>query len=255
MLAIKEYIGNFRDLIVYKKALLLRKEIYTMIKTLKSSDRFIKNSLKKASCAVVANIAEGNGNYYYGREYDHLDIAMCKLEKCQSLMDILFIQEKLVAEKYNRFQAHTKEIARMINALMKRNEPYLSSEFKPVSRCSISLDKITSQEDTFDRVKVFRNAIKKMAGRLPKEESSNLFDQLNRAVDSVYNNFTKSNGANSGRRFQKLNYSIGSLSEIRSFLDIVVMENFITKSEYVHLDEEAGEIQLEFVKRCNNLIV
>jgi four helix bundle protein len=239
MSAIKEYVGNFRDLIVYKKALLLRKEIYTMIKTLPSSDRFIKNSLKKASCAVVANIAEGNGNYYYGREYDHLDIAMCKLEKCQSLIYILFIQGKVVSEKYNRIQAHVIEIARMISALMRKIEPYLSTEFKPVSRCSISMNKITSQEDSIDRAKVFRDAIKKMAGKLPDEESSNVVDQLNRAVCSVYETLIKSNGVISGRRFQVLNYSIGSLSEVRSFLDISVMENFITLEEYKRLDGEA----------------
>ncbi|WP_442598173.1 four helix bundle protein [Neobacillus sp. D3-1R] len=250
----KEYVGNFRDLIAYQKALLFVQGIYTLIKIVPSPERFIMNALRKASCAVVANTAEGNGNYYYGREYDHLDIAICMLAKCQSLLDILYIQGKLTREKYNRLQDGAEEISRIIGALMKRIEPYLSTDVEASVCYPMKEAKSTNQEATIGKAKVFRDAIKRMVGKLPEEESSNLVDQLIRAIDSFYENLIKSNGVVSDRRFQDLNYSLGSLSEVRSFLDISVMENYITLVEYQRLDKEAGIIQsglIELMTRLN----
>lgn len=61
---------------------------------------------------------------------------------------------------------------------------------------------------------------------------------------SLYENLVKSKVVISDGRFQqKLNYSLGSLSEVRSFLDICVMENYLIREEYLILDKEAGEIQ------------
>ncbi|MEC1759889.1 four helix bundle protein [Schinkia azotoformans] len=243
----KEYVGNFRDLIAYQKALLFRKEIYEIVKTIPCSERFIMNELRKASCSICANLAEGNGNYYYGREFEHFDIALCKLVKCQSILDLVFSMGYVEEEKYNRLQDSAKEIARIIHALMNRIEGYCTSEVDLRKDCSNKITNVTNTETPIEEAKKFQKEIINMVRTLPEEESCNLVDQMNRAVSSIYENLIKSIGVISDRRFQELNYSIGSVSEVRSFLDICVTENFITIEEFCDFDEEADYVQTALI--------
>lgn len=253
----KKNVGNIRDLIVYRKTLLFRKDIYAIIKTMPSSEWFImKNDLRKASCAVCANLTEGNASFYYGREYEHFDIALCKLVKCQALLDIGFSQDFVKEEEYNRLQENAKEIARMISALMKRKKHSVNNEVEPTSTGTFSTQFTEStilDSTIYEKAKLFQDAIKNMVGKLPEEESDNVVDQIVRAVSSVYENLIKSKGIISDKRFQELDYSLGSISEVRSFLDISVMEKFITKEEYLRKDEDAGIIQSVLIDQMEEL--
>lgn len=248
----KKYVGNFRDLIVYRKSLIFRKDIYTLTTMMPYSERGIINALKKASCSACANLAEGSGNYYYGREYEHFDIAVCMLAKIQALLDFAFLQENAEKGLYDKLQNDSNEIVRMIRALMERIEGFLTNESLEYKGYPIKEVNSANLESIIERVKLFQRAIASMVKTLPDGETGNIVDQLKRAVSSVYENLIKPTNI-SDNRFKELNSSLGSLAEVRSFLDISVMENFITKEEYLKLDEEAGIIYFSLIDQMKEL--
>lgn len=245
----KDYVGNFRDLIAYRKALIFRREIYKLIKVMPISERLLKTELMKASCSVCANLAEGNASYYYGREYEHFDIALCKVAKYQSLMNLAFLLGFIKKEDYKRLEESSKEIARIIRALMKRLEKYLVSTVE-TSRDFLNVNS-ADLEAIIEKAKLFQMSINIIVGTIPAEEKYNVCDQLLRAVSSLYETMVKSMAVTSDAGFQKLNYCLGSLSEVRSFLDICVMENYLTREEYLMIDKEAGEIQKMLIEAMN----
>lgn len=252
----KKFIGDFRDLIVYRKSQLFREDIYEIIDAMPSSDRFImKKELRKSSSSVCANLAEGNGSFYYGREYEHFDIACCKLVKCKALLDLSYVQGYITEQQNNRLQDNVKEISRMINALMMRIERYLINKVEPYNDCSDKESNLSNLEATIGRAELFQKAITNLVKALPDYEADNVVDQVSRAVSSIYGNLTKSKGVISDKRFQELSYGSGSISEVRSFLDIVVMEKYITRGEYRSLDEEAGIIQSALIEEMKQINV
>lgn len=252
MTAKKKYLKNFRYLIPYRKALLFRKSMYSIIKSMPSSEEFIKDSIRKASSAVIANLAEGNANYYFEREYQHYDIALCKLAKCQALLDLVKVQSYINEEIYKKLQENGSEIRRLIISLMDKTQRYLTEQMTPIGNYqSIQVANNLPVIDTtiFEKTQLFQLAIKNMVRRLPEHEESNVSNQLIRAISSVFQNLTKSKDDDfSAKRFLELNVSLGSLVEVRSFLDMSVMENYITRTEYDRLDKEAGEIQTMLIK-------
>jgi four helix bundle protein len=253
----KKYVGNVRDLIVYRKALTFRKNIYALVRTLPPSEQnIIGNNLMKGCCAVVANLAEGNVNFYYRREYEHFDIALCKITKCRALLDLLFLlQGSINKESYDRINNNAKEIVRLIITLMKRIERCLTNETEPIANYRpIQTHNPTNLESViYEKALLFMESIKKMVGKLPLVEIDNVFDQIVRASSSVYENLVKSKDTISAQRFADLNISLGSIAEVESFLDISVMENYISKMEYQSLSEEAGDIQSMLIEMMNRI--
>ena len=59
-------VHSFEDLVVYKKARELRKEVYKLIKKLPREERFeLVSQMKRAAISVTNNIAEGFGRFHY----------------------------------------------------------------------------------------------------------------------------------------------------------------------------------------------
>lgn len=181
----KEYVENFRDLIAYKKALIFRKEMYTRINSTPSSEEFLIDSMRKASCAIIANLAEGNVNYYYEREYQHYDIAQCKLAKCRSLLDLVYLKGYVKEEKYSKLQESSHEITRIIHALMKRSERFLTDAVESNNDYTIKNKNYPNLEATIERVKEYQKVINNMVRTLPDEEKNCVCDQLHRAVKFI----------------------------------------------------------------------
>ena len=163
------------------------------------------------------------------------------------------MQGYVTEEINNRLQNNANEIVRIISALMKRIEHFQSTNVETHIDYLIKDMSFTPLENTIERVEIFQRDIWNMVRTLPDYEVDNLVDQLNRSVNSVLQNLIKSKGVNSNRRFQELNYSLGSISEVRAFLDISVMEKYITLAEYRKFDEEAGLIQSVLIAQMNQL--
>ena len=70
-------IQSFEDLIVWKKSILLGKEIYKLTQKLPKEEKFILISqMKRASVSILSNIAEG-----YGRDYTKEYVKFLKIAR------------------------------------------------------------------------------------------------------------------------------------------------------------------------------
>lgn len=251
----KEYLKDVRDLTAYRKALLFRKGMYSILNSLSSSNDFMKVDIRKASCALCSNLAEGNGNYYYEREFHHYDIALCKLAKCQSYLSLLFGLETITEQVYKKLQELALEVRRMIIRLMEQIEELPINEVEPDETYPIeqSFNLINKDSTVYQEVRLFQGSIRNMVKKVPYEiEHDNLIDQIIRSSNSIYENLLRTKDISSpGKMFYYLNITIASSVETNSWLDISAMEHYITKEQYKCLDNELRKIQKKIIRMIN----
>jgi four helix bundle protein len=253
----KKYLKDIQDLIVYRKSLIYRKRIYSILESIPSSNEFMKADIRKASCALCSNLAEGNGNYYYEREYQHYDIALCMLAKSQSLLDLLFGLGYVSEQLYENLQDCGSEIRRIIIRLMEEieelsisvNDSNVTNPFRQ-SQTIIKEDTTILQE-----VRQFQRRIGNMVKKLPYEiEQDNVIDQIVRSSNSIYENLLRTEDLSSqGKILYYLSVTIASAVETKSWLDISRMENYITKMEYQSLNNEVRKIQMKLTQMINQI--
>ncbi|WP_137744610.1 four helix bundle protein [Robertmurraya siralis] len=119
----KRSIGDFRELEVYKKALIFSNKIYRTVESYPSYERNnLVNQLHRASSSVYSNIAEGNSNYYYGKEYDRLNTALGSIAECRAFLDMSVMQKYITKETYEYLDKEAEEIVKMLVGLMNRIE-------------------------------------------------------------------------------------------------------------------------------------
>ncbi|MEL4026676.1 four helix bundle protein [Lysinibacillus endophyticus] len=119
----KENIGNFRDLEVYRKALIFSNKIYRTVESYPSFERNnLVDQLRRASSSVYSNIAEGNANYYYRKEYDRLNTSIGSISECRAFLDMSVMQKYITKETYEYLDKEAEEIVKMLVGLMNRIE-------------------------------------------------------------------------------------------------------------------------------------
>ena len=125
----KDFIGNFRDLQVYRKALVFNKKMNNLIETFPAYEKNnLSDQLRRASTSVCANISEGVGNYYYGKEFDRLNSAIGSLCECRSFLDIARMLDYLNQSEYETLDALAEEILRMLITLANRTEKLMKED-------------------------------------------------------------------------------------------------------------------------------
>ena len=119
----KPFIGDFRELEVYKKALIFSNKIYRIIEGFPSYERNnLVDQLRRASSSCYGNIAEGNANFYYGKEYDRLNTALGSIAECRAFLDMSVMQKYITKETYECLDKEAEEIVKMLVGLMNRIE-------------------------------------------------------------------------------------------------------------------------------------
>lgn len=58
------------------------------------------DQLRRACSSCYANIAEGNANYYYGKEYDRMNTALGSIAECRAFLDMSVMQKYITKETY-----------------------------------------------------------------------------------------------------------------------------------------------------------
>ena len=117
---------QYRNLIVWQKAMLLSKAVYKLIDQLPATEKYaLSDQVRRAVVSVPSNIAEGCGRAS-NRDYAHflaiargsLYVTMTQLELAQSLgfIDTIKDVEELASE-----------ISRMLTSLMKKYIPLSNS--------------------------------------------------------------------------------------------------------------------------------
>jgi len=113
-------IQNFRDLIVWQKAMILAKEVYQLSKVFPREEKFgLTSQIRRAALSVPSNIAEGHARQ--GREFcNFLSIARGSLAEVET--QLLFAAEigYLSSAQLAIALGLADEIKRMASALAKR---------------------------------------------------------------------------------------------------------------------------------------
>ncbi|MFO0427364.1 MAG: four helix bundle protein [Planctomyces sp.] len=119
----KQPVSSYRDLIVWQKAMTLAVHCYSVTEHFPRDERFgIVSQMRRSSCSIPANIAEGHGRRSTGAFLNHLSIArgsLMELETHLILSEKLnFVSSATIEETLQM----TSEISRMISGLMQSLE-------------------------------------------------------------------------------------------------------------------------------------
>lgn len=242
----KKYVGNVRDLIVYRKALLFRKTIYAIVKQLPEHEQFnLGDMFRKCSCSIVSNLAEGNTNFYYNKEYNHLNMALSKIGECRSALDIAQMAGYIDKTVYKNADSKGEELLKMIVGMMKRIQRHLSNEQdKSEEHETVNKSKFTpiSLLEIYNKATIFNDFISGVVRQYPTTEVNNMKDQIVRASQSILKNLEHSQINSHPQSFLDSNTVLGSISECLAFLDMGVMEGFISRKQYEVLNDIGGDM-------------
>ena len=87
-------IKSFEDLVVWKKSMVLTKEVYLLTRTFPDDERFsLTNQIRRAVISIPSNIAEGFGRY---SDKDYLHFLYISRGSLYELKTQLYIARALV---------------------------------------------------------------------------------------------------------------------------------------------------------------
>jgi len=110
---------SFRDLQVWRNAMGLVVEIYTVTRTFPPDERFgLTSQLRRAAVSVPSNIGEGKRRRRQKALAHHLDIALGSQGEMEVQLEIAHRVGLLSLSDYERLRAETEEIGRMLNGLL-----------------------------------------------------------------------------------------------------------------------------------------
>jgi four helix bundle protein len=111
---------DYRELIVWQKAMDLVTEIYKVTASFPSEEKFgLSSQARRAAVSIPSNIAEGHGRKATGAYMNHISIAYGSLMELETQMQIAERLNFLPSETVSAIQGSISEIARMLNGLKK----------------------------------------------------------------------------------------------------------------------------------------
>src|SRR5689334_21081619 len=112
---------EFKDLIVYQKALEVSSEIELKVLSIIDIDRDLKDQLRRASNSIILNIAEGSSRLSPADRKNFFVIARGSAFECIAVLDIVSNSKKLhFVEIKNLLEEISKMLFKMISNLTKK---------------------------------------------------------------------------------------------------------------------------------------
>ena len=112
---------DYRDLIVWKRAIELTTMIYKLTKTYPTDEQYgLSSQLRRASVSVASNIAEGRGRLSAAEFRQFLGVAqgsVCELQTQLIISKSLNLGE---AESLRKAESLSDEVSRMLTSLIQR---------------------------------------------------------------------------------------------------------------------------------------
>lgn len=110
------------------------------------------------------------------------------------------------------------------------------------------------EQEVYKRALKFRKEIYAMVKGFPELEKYNMIDQLRRASTSVPANFSEGfRNHYYGKERDRLNTAIGSVAECQAFIDMAIMEKYISREQYEKLDDDAEVIFAMLLARIKEI--
>ena len=114
-------ITNYRDLLVWQKAMTLTAGVYRLSRRLPKDETFALGSqLRRAAVSVVSNIAEGHQRNHLGEYLHHLSIARGSLAELETQLMVAETVEYVTGHDTKPLMEDADEIGRMLSGLMRR---------------------------------------------------------------------------------------------------------------------------------------
>jgi four helix bundle protein len=111
---------NYRDLLVWQKAMLLVNKAYKTTARFPDSEKYgLANQLRRSAVSVPSNIAEGHGHSNSKDYIRFLNITMGSLFELQTQLEIAYNQEYLNDEIFKLMYDDSREIEKMLGALIR----------------------------------------------------------------------------------------------------------------------------------------
>ena len=111
---------NHKNLEVWKKSMILVKEIYILCKSLPESEKFnLSSQMKRAAVSVVSNIAEGYARNSKIETKRFLDISRSSLVELDTQLDLCIELEILSAEDIKHVSDTLEHTFAMLSNLIK----------------------------------------------------------------------------------------------------------------------------------------
>lgn len=111
---------NYRELIVWQKAMDLVEMVYTTSSTFPKEEKFgLTSQLQRAAISIPSNIAEGSGRMGEKECIQFLKIAHGSLSEVETQMMIAQRLHYIDEHTLQSLLRHTEEIGRLINGLRK----------------------------------------------------------------------------------------------------------------------------------------
>lgn len=113
-------VRNYRDLLVWQKAMDIVVESYRIAALLPKTETYgLISQIQRAAVSIPANIAEGHGRDHLGDYLHHLSIANGSLMELETHILLLSRLSYLSTNETEKALAMTAEVSRMIAGLSK----------------------------------------------------------------------------------------------------------------------------------------
>ncbi|MDQ3696550.1 MAG: four helix bundle protein [Gemmatimonadota bacterium] len=111
---------SYRDLTVWRKAMLLALESYRVARMLPAHELYgLGRQVRRAAASVAANIAEGYGRLHRGDYLRYLSIARGSLMELETHIELIRMLEYVGAEELTTITKHSDETSRLLTAVIR----------------------------------------------------------------------------------------------------------------------------------------
>jgi four helix bundle protein len=116
--------NSFRDLVVWREAMTLVREIYSVSSRFPSEERYgLTAQLRRAAVSIPSNIAEGARRKRRRAYLYHLDIALGSQGELDTQLEIASQLQFCRNEDYLQLRERVDRVGRMLNGLIASLQP------------------------------------------------------------------------------------------------------------------------------------
>lgn len=116
-------IQSYRDLLVWKLAMKLTKEIHSITKKFPADERYgLTSQLRRAAVSIPSNIAEGHARSWTKVFLNALSIAIGSLAEVETQLTLANDFDYITETTHDRFMANTAELGKYLHNLIKALE-------------------------------------------------------------------------------------------------------------------------------------
>jgi four helix bundle protein len=110
---------SFRDLIVWQRAKVLAKDVYSVTESMPKSELYgLTSQIRRAAISVISNIAEGQGRLTKGEFQHFLGQARGSLLELETQLELSVDLGYITPKDFRKLVPELSEVGRLLNGLI-----------------------------------------------------------------------------------------------------------------------------------------